>query len=110
MGHRLRTIRLGSLVAVMLGSAGCKSGSGIAGILELFGGSSGSSSDSGFTISSSTGSVFEDPGVGSVDAFRGESVASVHGAEPASVALFGTGLVALYGLRRRRARQQSLKS
>ena len=91
-----------SCLAVQLFLAGCGGGGG--GLSSLFGGGGGSSG-AGDVFSALISGGSDVAGGGTDSAASVTSVATVHNPEPASVALFGGGLVGLAYLRRRKAQR-----
>ena len=109
MRYNTRVWLVGCGIAAQLLTAGCFGGGGGTGGLGSFfgfggGGSGGDSSGSDSFASFDQGGAGGDAGG---DAFGAPSVATVHNPEPASVALFGSGLAGLTLLKRRKARRRS---
>ena len=100
MRSSTRVWLVGCGIAAQLLTAGCLGGGGGGGLGSLFGFGGGGSGDS-FASLSSGGSQ------GSGGEFGAPGVATVHNPEPASVALFGSGLAGLALLKRRKARRRS---
>ena len=99
MRSSTRVWLVGCGIAAQLLTAGCLGGGG--GIFGFSDGSSNGSSGDSFASLSSGGSQ------GSGGEFGAPGVATVHNPEPASVALFGSGLAGLALLKRRKARRRS---
>lgn len=97
----------GSDLLGLLGLGGATDSSTTASVVDAFtssgGGDSGGSSASAFNGGSGSVSSLDGGGDGTV-----ESVATVHQPEPASLALFGGGLMGMAAWRRRKARKASL--
>ena len=90
------------LLSLQLLTAGCGGGGG--GLSSLFGGGGGDSG-AGDVFSALISGGSDVAGGGTDSAASVTSVATVHNPEPASVALFGGGLVGLAYLRRRKAQR-----
>ena len=104
MARGTRVWLVGCGIAAQLLTAGCLGGgSGGLGSFFGFGGGSGGS-DSGSSFASSSG---EQGGGGFGGGFSAPSAATAHNPEPASIALFGTGLTGLAMFNRRKARRRS---
>ncbi len=90
------------------GGDGGSGGGGSGGSVDLGGGSGGSGAGGGSTNGGSSSGSSGGTG-GSSDSGGGVTpgVATVHHPEPASLALFGSGLLSMGCLRRRKSRQQS---
>ena len=101
MGRTTRVWLVGCGIAAQLLTAGCFGGGDGGGLGSFFGfgGSSGSGSDSFAS--------FDQGGTGGGGGFGAPSVATANNPEPASVALFGSGLAGLALLKRRKARRRS---
>ena len=94
MGRTTRVVLVSCGIAAQLLTAGCLGGGG--GLFGFFGGSSGGSDSFASSDQGGAGGGFNAP-----------SVATANNPEPASVALFGSGLAGLALLKRRKARRRS---
>jgi len=105
---RTRAIHYGGYLAILLSVSGCKS-EGTGGLLSLFdlGGSAGGSSQAASGVqhfgAQAPNVLALDGGSSASDI---DSAATVHHPEPASMALFGGGLMGMAAWRRRKMRKR----